>query len=411
MNAETVFLTLIAIIAIDFLWEKYLDYLNAKNYDQPIPNTLKDVYDEEKYKQSQAYKKENHQLSSFTATFGFVITILFFLLGGFAHLEKIVQSFTTHPILSSLFYLSILGLGSTIIGFPVSYYSTFVIEEKYGFNKSTIKTFLLDKVKGILLGGILGGFILTIFILFYKETGSFFWFYTWLFISVFSVFLNMFFSTLIAPIFNKQTHLEEGDLKNAIMQMANKVDFKLDNIYVIDGSKRSTKANAYFAGFGPKKRIVLYDTLIKELTKEEVVAVLAHEIGHYKKKHILWNLTFSIIQTGILLFLFSILVDNQLLANSLGIEKPSFHIGLIVFGILFSPVSSIISWIMNIVSRKFEYQADNYAKENYSAIHLITSLKKLSRNSLSNLTPHPLYVNVNYSHPTLNQRIENLQKP
>jgi STE24 endopeptidase len=298
---------------------------------------------------------------------------------------------------------------SDIITTPFAYYKTFVIEEKFGFNKTTIKTFILDKIKGWFMLAIIGGGILALIIWFYEATGTHFWLYAWFLVTAFSVFMNMFYSKLIVPLFNKQTPLEEGELRNKIADYAKTVGFKLNKIFVIDGSKRSTKANAYFSGFGSEKRVALYDTLIKDLDDEEIVAVLAHEVGHYKRKHIIFNLFASILLTGLTLYILSLFISNPLLSNALGVSIPSFHIGLIAFGLLYSPISEITGLIMNVMSRKFEYQADNYAKDTYAGEPLITSLKKLSKNSLSNLTPHPAYVFMHYSHPTLLERIKNLR--
>ena len=257
---------------------------------------------------------------------------------------------------------------------------------------------------------IVGGGILALITWFYQLTTSNFWLYTWALISFFTIFMNLFYSKIIVPLFNKQTALEDGELKNTIKNFATKIGFKLNNIFVIDGSKRSTKANAYFSGFGSQKRITLFDTLINDLETDEIVAVLAHEVGHYKRKHIIYNLLLSIALTGFTFFILSLLVGNATLSQALGVSIPSFHIGLIAFAILYSPISEITNLFMNSLSRKFEYQADNYAKENFNAEALISSLKKLSKNSLSNLTPHPLYVKIHYSHPTLLQRILNLKK-
>ncbi|HBK70386.1 MAG TPA: peptidase M48, partial [Flavobacteriaceae bacterium] len=278
----------------------------------------------------------------------------------------------------------------------------------YGFNKTSKKLFFIDKIKGWLLMVILGGGILAIISWFYQQTGKNFWIYTWVFMGVFSIFMTLFYSSLIVPLFNKQTPLENGELKTELEKFAKKVGFNLDKIFVIDGSKRSTKANAYFTGFGKKKRIVLYDTLINDLETDEIVAVLAHEVGHYKKKHVVFNMISSILLTGLTLYILSFFIDSELLANALSVNKPSFHIGLIAFGVLYSPISEITGLIMNYFSRKFEYQADDYAKKYFGAAPLISSLKKLSKNSLSNLTPHKTYVFMHYSHPTLLQRVENL---
>ena len=237
--------------------------------------------------------------------------------------------------------------------------------------------------------------------LFLKWSGSNFWLYAWGLITLLTVFMNLFYSELIVPLFNKQTPLELGSLKSAIEAYAQKIGFELDNIFVIDGSKRSTKANAYFSGFGKQKRITLFDTLINDLNEDEIIAVLAHEVGHYKRKHIIFNLFASVILTGFTLFILSIFVNNPELSLSIGVAKPSFHAALIGFVLLYSPISTITGLLMNFLSRKFEFQADNYAKDTYAAEPLITSLKKLSKNNLSNLTPHSAYVFMHYSHPCL----------
>ncbi len=292
---------------------------------------------------------------------------------------------------------------------PFSVYDTFVIEEKYGFNKTTPKTFVLDTIKGWLIGGLIGGGLLAIIILIYQKTQNMFWIYAWILISAFSIFMAMFYSNLIVPLFNKQTPLEKGELRDAIQKFSDKVGFKLDNIFVINGSKRSTKANAYFTGFGAKKRIVLYDTLINEMETNEIVAVLAHEIGHYKKKHVIQGLLIGLVQTGIVLFIFSLLINNENLSQALGVEVPNFHIGLVAFGVLYTPVSFVLGIFMNLLSRKNEYQADAFAAQNFNPESLASALKKLSVKNLSNLTPHPKYVFFHYSHPTLLQRLNHLK--
>jgi STE24 endopeptidase len=259
-----------------------------------------------------------------------------------------------------------------------------------------------------LLGAVIGGGLLALIIYIYQLTTTNFWIYAWMVITGFSIFMVLFYSNLIVPLFNKQTPLPEGELKSAIEAFSEKVGFQLDNIFVIDGSKRSTKANAYFTGFGSKKRIVLYDTLINDMTTNELVAVLAHEIGHYKKHHVVWSLILGTIQTGVTLFLFSLFVGSPDLSAALGVKQPSFHIGLVAFGILYSPISLMVGLAMNILSRKNEYQADAFAAEYFSATELASALKKLSVKNLSNLKPHPLYVFFHYSHPTLLQRLNAL---
>lgn len=403
------FYIIITILVINFIIDKILDILNAKHFDDEIPAELSDVYDEEAYKKSQAYKKTNAKFGNITGSFSIVLTLTFFFLDGFKFVDEFARSFSSNSIIIALLFFVFILLGSDIVTTPFSYYKTFVIEEKFGFNKTTRKTFWLDKLKGWLMSIVLGGFILSIIVWFYEFSGNSFWLYTWLFIAVFSIFMNLFYAQLIVPIFNKQTPLVEGDLKTAIENYAKKVGFTQQNIFVIDGSKRSTKANAYFSGFGAQKRITLYDTLINDLETDEIVAVLAHEVGHYKKKHMIFNLVVSILLTGFTLYILSFFISSPLLSNALGVQNPSFHIGLIAFGILYSPISEITGLLMNYVSRKFEYQADDFAKKTFKSKYLISSLKKLSKNSLSNLTPHAAYVFMHYSHPTLLQRIKNLE--
>jgi len=410
MQPNTLFYILISIIVISFIIDKILDTLNAKHFDDKIPAKLADVYDETEYKKSQAYKKTNEKFSNITSTFSVVLTLVFFFVDGFKYVDDFARSFTDNPILVALIFFGVIMLGSDILTTPFSYYKTFVIEEKFGFNKSTKKLFWLDKIKGWFMSILLGGGILALIIWFYQFAGNNFWIYAWALVAVFSLIMNMFYAKLIVPLFNKQTPLENGELKTAIENYAQKVGFTLNNIFVIDGSKRSTKANAYFSGFGSQKRITLFDTLINDLETDEIVAVLAHEVGHYKRKHIIFNLASSILLTGFTLYILSLFINSALLSEALGVSIPSFHIGLIAFGILYSPISEITGLCMNYMSRKFEYQADNFAKETFEATPLITSLKKLSKNSLSNLTPHKAYVFMHYSHPTLLERIENLEK-
>ncbi len=407
---EMLFWIIIAIIVLDFLFEKYLDYLNTTKWSTTLPNEVKGIYDEEKYKKQQAYQRENHRFGILSSSFSFAVTLAMFLFYGFALVDGWAWSITSNAILAALLFFGIIMFASDIISTPFSVYDTFVIEEKFGFNKTTPKTFVLDKIKGWLVGGLIGGGLLALIIFIYSKTGDMFWIYAWIIISAFSIFMAMFYSNLIVPLFNKQTPLEEGELRDAIKSFANKVGFKLDNIYVINGSKRSTKANAYFTGLGAKKRIVLYDTLINDLTVDEIVAVLAHEIGHNKKHHVVQGLILSLIQTGIVLFIFSLLINNPALSKALGVEQPNFHIGLVAFGILYTPVSFVLGIFMNMLSRKNEYQADEFAAVNFKPEALASALKKLSVTSLSNLTPHKTYVFFHYSHPTLLQRLEFLKK-
>jgi len=390
---EIVFGIIIIILVLDFLFENYLEYLNTKRMGTRLPDELAGVYDEEKYARQQAYQRENHRFGMVSGTFSFLVVLAMFAFYGFAFVDGIAWNITSHAILAALLFFGIIMFASDIISMPFSVYDTFVIEEKYGFNKTTPKTFVLDQIKGWLIGALIGGGLLAFIIFIYQKTQSMFWLYAWGAVAVFSVFMAMFYS-----------------LRNAIQEFAGKVGFKLDNIYVINGSKRSTKANAYFTGLGAKKRIVLYDTLIDEMETDEIVAVLAHEIGHYKKKHVILGLFISLVQTGIVLFIFSLLINNPHLSKALGVEEPNFHIGLVAFGILYSPVSFVLGIFMHQLSRKNEYQADAFAAQNFKPEALASALKKLSQKNLSNLTPHPLYVFFNYSHPPLLERLKHLKK-
>ncbi|KOH45334.1 M48 family metallopeptidase [Sunxiuqinia dokdonensis] len=401
----TLFWIILGILILDFVVERVLDYLNTTRWTSQLPDEVKGIYDEDKYRRQQAYSKTNHRFGMLTSSFSFVLIVLMLFFEGFALVNQWALSVSASPVWSALVFFGILLLASDLLSTPFDLYSTFVIEERYGFNKTTPKTYVLDKLKGWLLGALIGGGLLALIIFIYLKTGEWFWLYVWLVVSGFSIFMAMFYSSLIVPLFNKQTPLEDGELKQAIQSFASKVGFKLDNIYVIDGSKRSTKANAYFSGLGPKKRIVLYDTLIKDMEIPELVAVLAHEIGHYKKKHVLWSLLIGIIQTGLMLYIFSLLIDSPALSAALGVSEPSFHIGLIAFGILYSPLSSVIGIGMNLFSRKNEYEADAFAAQHYNGQPLASALKKLSVKNLSNLRPHPAYVFVHYSHPPLLERL------
>lgn len=406
---NSLFYIIITILVAQFIIETVLDYLNAKRYGHPVPDELNDVFNAEEYKQSQAYKMINYKFGILTSTFSLLLTFGFLILGGFEWVDQMARSITDNPILIALLFFGSIMIGSDIVILPFSYYSTFVIEEKFGFNKTTRGTFFMDKLKGWGMMAVVGGGLLAMIIWFFEWAGSSFWIYAWALVAVFTLFMNLFYSKLIVPLFNKLTPLEAGGLKTKIENYAENVGFELQNIFVIDGSKRSTKANAYFSGFGKEKRITLYDTLINDLEEEEIVAVLAHEVGHYKRKHIVFNLAASILLMGLTLFLLSLFINNPEVSLAIGVSQPSFHAALIGFGILYSPISEVTGLLMNHLSRKFEYQADDYAKNTYAASPLITSLKKLSKNSLSNLTPHPAYVFMHYSHPPLIARIRNLK--
>ncbi|MBI4929779.1 MAG: M48 family metallopeptidase [Bacteroidetes bacterium] len=408
MFMNTLFIIIVSIILFDFLFDKVLDFLNLKNLSPKLPDEAKGIYDEEKYSKSQEYYKVNHNFSMLTSAISLIALLLMLFLNGFAYVDSFVRSYTDNPILTALMFFGILGFASDILGMPFSLYKTFVIEEKFGFNKTTVKTFIFDKLKGYLLAAIIGGGLFSLIIWIYQSTGPYFWLIAWAVISFFTIFITMFYTTFLVPIFNKLTPLPAGELRTAIEEYCKKVGFKLNNLFVIDGSKRSAKANAYFSGLGAKKTIVLYDTLIEKHSIEELVAVLAHEVGHYKKKHTLIGAIQGIAQTGVMLFILSLFLGNPALANALGVGQSSFHIDILAFGLLYSPLSEIIGIISNILSRKHEFEADAFAKETYNGNALGTALKKLSSDNLSNLKPHPAYVFVHYSHPPVLERLRKL---
>ncbi len=406
---EIIFLIILIILIIDFLFENWLDWLNIRRMSPQLPDEARDIYDEAQYARQQSYQRENHRFGILTGSVSFGLMMAMLLFCGFAWVDSVAWQVTSHATLAALIFFGIILFANDIIQLPFAIYDTFVIEARYGFNKTTVRTFILDQVKGWLISAVIGGGLLALIIILYQKTEGMFWLYAWGVVTLFTIFMTMFYSNLIVPLFNKQIPLEEGELRTAIQQFAGTAGFRLDNIFVINGSRRSTKANAYFTGLGPKKRIVLYDTLIEEMTTDEIVAVLAHEIGHYKKRHIIRGLLFSIVQTGAVLFLFSLLIDNPHLSRALGVEKPNFHIGLVAFGMLYAPVSFLLGILMNHRSRKNEFEADAFAAAQFRPGPLASALKKLSQKNLSNLTPHPLYVFFNYSHPPLLQRLKQIQ--
>jgi STE24 endopeptidase len=406
---NTIFFLILIIPVTGFIVERYLDHLNSTMWEDTLPEKLKGICDAEEYSKSRLYQKENNRLSFLSSSFNLAVILVMIIAGGFAMIDTLARTFSVNIVIISLLFFGIIGFASDLINIPFSYYDTFVIEKKYGFNTMTFRTFVTDHIKSWFIALLVGIPVLGLITWFYYKTGNNFWLYAWGLITVFSVFINLFYSELIVPLFNKQTPLQVGSLRTQIETFAQKTGFKLKNVYIIDGSKRSTKANAYFSGFGPKKRIVLYDTLQKELTEEEIVAVLAHEIGHYKKKHVLLALLFSIIITGLMLFLFSLVINNPMISQALGSENTSFHLGLIVFGILYSPLSLLIGLLTNYISRSNEFAADRFVRENFKPEILAEALNKLSVKNLSNMMPHPAYVFFHYSHPPLLSRLEKLE--
>jgi STE24 endopeptidase len=403
------FFTILAIPVAGFVVDRYLDYLNSTMWSDTLPEKLRGICDEEEYRKTQRYNKDNKRLSLWSSSLNLILVLAMIAAGGFAFTDTIARSFGAGMVITALIFFGILGFASDLINIPFSIYDTFVIENRYGFNKMTTRTFITDHLKSWFIAIIIGAPLLALITWIYYRTGKSFWLFAWIVITFFTVFINFFYSEIIVPLFNKQTPLQDGSLRAKIELFANGGGFRLKNIYVIDGSKRSTKANAYFSGFGPKKRIVLFDTLQNELTEDEIVAVLAHEIGHYKKKHVLINMVISVLLTGLMLFLFSLVAGSPALAAALGSKQVSFHLGLVAFGILYTPLALLTGLLTNFISRKNEFAADRFAGENFKPEILAEALKKLAVKSLSNMLPHPAYVFFHYSHPPLLQRLEKLE--
>lgn len=401
---------LILIIILSELFTLVIEYLNYKNWSPKVPEQLKNFIDEKKYKKSQEYNKVSQKFGFIESIFGTVIMILALSFGFFGYLDNYINSnITTNGTLVSLLFFGIIFLINDLLTTPFSIYDTFVIEGKYGFNKTTVRTFILDKLKGYLLTFIIGGIVLFLFKTYFDFAGQFFWLYAWITITAISLFISVFYTNLIIPIFNKLKPLEKGELRDEIENYSKKVKFPLDKILVMDASKRSTKGNAFFNGLFGKKNIVLFDTLIEKHSIKELVAVLAHEVGHFKGKHVQKLIMMGILQTGVMLFLLGFFINNPQFSEALRSATPSFHLGLIAFGLLYTPISLITGILSNIISRKYEFEADAYAKKTYGGKELAEALKKLSLDNLSNLNPHPAYVYVNYSHPPVLERIKRLE--
>lgn len=409
MSAESLKYLLVGVLVFGFLVRKTLGYLNVKNPVPKIPDTLSEYLSQAKLEEAKAYQRENFRFKFIAGTFSFLLTFLFISQGWFGAIDNWVAEFGFNPLIKSLVFFGLVFVGSDIISLPFDYYSTFVIEEKYGFNKTTVVTFISDKIKGYLLSILVGGALLLIFLWLIHQMGKDFWWQFWVITAIFMVLVNLFYTAWILPLFNKLTPLEDGELKQKIIHYARSVDFPLDNIFVMDGSKRSSKANAFFSGFGKRKKVVLYDTLLEQHPPDELVAVLAHEVGHYKKKHIVWGMLSAVLQVGLMLFLLAQFIFSETMSQALGGQSWSAELNIIGFTMLFAPISMILGIGMNWLSRKNEFEADEFAKVTFSGEPLAEALKTLSVKSLTNINPHSWYVFVNYSHPPLLERLEKLE--
>ena len=409
MSPETILVIILLIVVVSFVFDQVLDYINLKALRPDIPDEVASFYDRDKYTKSLAYLREQTRFSFVTSGFSFFLSLGMLYFGGFGWLDSLLRLYVSHSILLALVFFGVLLLASDILTIPFQWYGTFVLEAKFGFNKTTVRTFIADKLKGYVLGALLGGGLLSLLMYLIQLIGPDFWIWFALIAAAFVLLVNMFYTTLLLPLFNQLTPLPEGELKTAIETFAQKIKFPVTNIFVMDGSKRSNKANAFFSGIGKKKKIVLYDTLIANHTQDELVAILAHEVGHYKKRHIIWGYVLSIIQIAFTLFVLSRMIFNENLSLALGGSEQAIHLNLLAFGILFSPISGITGIFMNLYSRKNEFEADAYARETFSGQALMDALKKLSVDNLSNLYPHPWYVFFHYSHPPLLKRLAALK--
>ena len=398
-------------LGVNFALELIANILNLGALEKNLPAEFQGVYQEDEYARSQEYTRVQTRFGYISSVFDLTVLLIFWFMGGFNVLDLYVRGFGFSEIWTGLLYIGLLLLLRSILSLPFDIYGTFVIEERFGFNKTTVRTFILDFMKGMVLTVVLGGLLLAAVLALFNHGGPLAWLYCWMVVSIFILVLQFIAPTWLMPLFNKFTPLADGELKEAIIRYAQAVGFRLDKIFVMDGSRRSAKSNAFFTGFGKHKRIALFDTLINNHSVPELVAILAHEIGHYQKKHILQNMVLSILHMGIMLYLLSIFVSHKGLFDAFFMEQTSIHAGLIFFGMLLAPMEMILSIFLHGLSRKNEYQADGFAVDTVAEPEqMAVALKNLSRDNLSNLTPHPFHVFLHYSHPPVLKRVRAIQQ-
>ena len=401
---------LTAIIA-EFTIEFIADKLNLSMINDNIPESFKDIYDRDSYKKSQSYLTVNTRFDWLTSSFGTLLIIGFWFLKGFPALDNFLSSFGLGPIATGVLFMGALIFANSLLLLPFSLYKTFVIEEKFGFNKTTVKTYITDMIKSAVLGTLIGAPLLAGILAFFQYAGSLAWLYCWVTVVLSLILLQYLIPVWIMPIFNKFEPIEDGELKEAILNYAASINFSLKNVFKMDGSKRSAKSNAFFTGFGRNKRIVLFDTLINQHTTSELVAVLAHEMGHFKKKHIIKTMVAGILQAGFVFYILSVCLSSKGLFEAFYMDTTPIYAGLIFFSMLFAPISFFTGLIMQMYSRKNEFEADTFAAETTNNPEAMTNaLKKLYVSNLGNLHPHPFYVFLNYSHPPVIERINNISK-
>jgi STE24 endopeptidase len=409
MNQQGLFYLITGIVIAGFLVELVLEWLNYRSMKTELLPEDSEIYDPEKYHTSVSYQREHARVALMASAVQFATIMAMLLSDSFGRLDSVLRNVTGHPVYLALLYFGILAFLAECISLPFQIYGTFVIEKKYGFNRTNPLTFITDKLKGYVLGVLVGGGLLALLVVLIITMGKNFWLWFLLVTAAFMLFMNAFYTTLILPLFNKLTPLEEGELKSAIEEFAGRTGFPLQSILVMDGSRRSTKANAFFAGLGRYKKIILYDTLVQNYSPDEILSVLAHETGHYRNRHIQIGYLVAVLQVAVMLFLLSRLVFSEQLSLALGAQQHAIHLNLLAFAILFTPVSLLLNVFVNALSRKHEYEADSFAARHADGKALARALKKLSVDTLTHLHPHPLYVLVHYSHPPLVERLRRLQ--
>ena len=406
MQLNAFFAIIVAALALEYVLSMSAKLLNLRALEPEPPSALDDIYDPAEYRRSQEYTRAKTRFDLASKSFNLALLLAFWFLGGFNLLDEAVRGMEYPSIVDGLLFIGVLGIGFMVANLPFDVYSTFIVEERFGFNRTSPRTFVADRVKGMLLTIVLGGALLAVVLALFEYGGSLAWLYCWAAVSGITVVLEFVAPTWIMPLFSKFTPLEAGELRDRIFDYARSVGFKVGDIYVVDGSKRSTKANAFFTGFGSRKRIALFDTLVEKHTVPELVSVLAHEIGHYKKRHILHRMALGVAHTGVLFFFLGVFLGSQGLYDAFGMEESSIYAGLLFFGLLYTPIELGLSLVLFAISRRYEYEADRWTVETVDDPgHLVTGLKKLSADNLTNLSPHPLLVALEFTHPPLLQRV------
>jgi STE24 endopeptidase len=405
------FVIMLAALILEFVLELTANLLNLKALKLESPLALKEIYEAEDYRKSQEYIRATTRLGLASSTLALFLLLAFWLSGGFNYLDQVVRAWGFIPIVNGVIYIGMLLLAYGLLTLPFSIYDTFVIEERFGFNRTTPKTFFLDHLKELTLALLLGGPLLAAILVLFQYAGTYAWLYCWAGVGAYTLFIQYAAPTWIMPLFNKFMPMEQGELKEAILVYTRSVDFAIRDVFIMDASRRSSKSNAFFTGFGRSKRIALFDTLMEKHSVPEMVAILAHEVGHYKQKHVLQGTVISILHTGLMFFLLSLFLNSPGLYQAFHMTHQSIYAGLLFFGLLYTPLELVFSIVLRMISRRNEYDADRFAAKTITDPRSLTdALKKLSAANLSNLTPHPFYVFLSYSHPPLLQRVQAIQE-